>query len=119
MDQGALDLDQRVRLAAFAFLAEQTQLHGEVLPRTILATGFTFDGSHVALFSPQQGIFKPAILPEMPFSVSTVPVNKGQPHPYADEIGDDGSMGSAAVEGLIRLTWTLLACGSGGSTGCH
>lgn len=39
MDQGALDLDhldQRVRLAAFAFLAEQTQLHNEVLLYAIL-----------------------------------------------------------------------------------
>jgi hypothetical protein len=61
VDQSVLDLDQRLRLAAPAYLAEQTQLHGEVLPRMILATGFTFDGSRVALISPQQGIFKPAI----------------------------------------------------------
>jgi len=27
------DLDQRVRLAAFTFLDQQTQLHGETLPR--------------------------------------------------------------------------------------
>ena len=36
MDQGASDLDKQVRLAAFAFLNEQTQLHGEVLPYAIL-----------------------------------------------------------------------------------
>jgi hypothetical protein len=36
VDQGALDLDRRVRLAAFAFLTDQTQLHGEVLPYAIL-----------------------------------------------------------------------------------
>ena len=36
MDQGAPDLDKQVRLAAFAFLTEQTQLHGEVLLYAIL-----------------------------------------------------------------------------------
>lgn len=64
MDQGVLDLDQRIRLAAFVFLTEQTQLHGEVLPYATLLTGFTFDGTRVPLVGPQ-GIFKPAILPEM------------------------------------------------------
>ena len=87
MDQGASDLDKQVRLAAFAFLTEQTQLHGEVLPRTLLATGFTFDGSRVAIISPQQGIFKPAILPEMPISIATTPVVEGKPRPYEDGVG--------------------------------
>jgi putative restriction endonuclease len=50
---------QRVRLAAFAFLTEQTQLHGEVLPRDQLAAGFQLDGQRVPLMGPQ-GIFKPA-----------------------------------------------------------
>jgi hypothetical protein len=59
------DLDTRVRLAAFEFLAEQTQLQGEVLPRDRLAAGFMFKGSRVPLIGPQ-GIFKPAVLPEMP-----------------------------------------------------
>ena len=71
MDHGALDLDQRVRLAAFDFLTEQTQLHSEVLPYATLLTGLTFEGTRVPLLGPQ-GIFKPAILPEIPISFATV-----------------------------------------------
>ncbi len=63
------DLDHRVRTAAFGFLEEQTQLRGEVLPREILAQGFVFDGQRVSLIGPQ-GIFKPALLAEMPLSIS-------------------------------------------------
>ncbi len=56
------DLDYRVRMAAFEFLEEQTQLRGEVLPREVLAEGFAFDGQRVPLIGPQ-GIFKPALRP--------------------------------------------------------
>ena len=66
------DLDSRVRLAAFAFLSEQTLLHGEVLARDTLAIGFEFEGRRVPLIGPQ-GIFKPAVLPAMPLSITTVP----------------------------------------------
>ncbi len=48
-----MDLDARVRVAAFNFLAEQTRLMGEVLPRTLLAQGFAFEGSRVRLLAPQ------------------------------------------------------------------
>src|SRR5206468_5967612 len=37
-----------------------------------------------------QGIFKPAVLPEMPLSITTAPVIPGKPRPYEDEHGDDG-----------------------------
>jgi hypothetical protein len=43
------DLDQRVRVTAFTFLDQQTQLHGETLPRSVLAQGFDFDGRRVPL----------------------------------------------------------------------
>jgi len=89
VDGSASERDQRVRLAAFQFLAEQTQLHGEVLPRTLLATGFTLDGTRVPLIGPQ-GIFKPAILPEIPLSITTVPVVEGQARPYEDGVAPGG-----------------------------
>jgi hypothetical protein len=54
VDQGGLDLDQRVRATAFAFLTEQTQLYGEVLPYAILLTGFTFSGTRVPLINTDQ-----------------------------------------------------------------
>src|SRR2546428_13546407 len=83
------DLDQRVRTAAFRFLEDQTQLRGEVLPREILAQGFAFEGQRVPLIGPQ-GIFKPALLPEMPLSITTVPEVEGKRRPYDDQIGDEG-----------------------------
>ena len=85
------DLDQRVRLAAFAHLDElQRRPGGELLRREDLLQGFKFQNQTVHLVSPQQGIFKPAILPEMPLSILTTAVQEGQPRPYEDSVGTDG-----------------------------
>jgi hypothetical protein len=70
------DLDSQVRLRAFEFLAEQTNLHGDVLPRDLLAAGFQFHDTRVPLLGPQ-GIFKPAIL-GLPISITTVPIVGGK-----------------------------------------
>ncbi len=83
------DLDRRVRLAAFAFLEEQTIRHGEVLPRDILARGFDWQGTRVPFLGPQ-GIFKPAVLPYIPLSITTAPEVPGKPRPYDDEHRPDG-----------------------------
>ncbi|HVQ78089.1 MAG TPA: HNH endonuclease [Candidatus Binatia bacterium] len=85
----ASDTDSRVRLAAFEFLAKETARRGEVVPRGILAEGFQFGGTRVPLVGPQ-GIFKPAVLPEMPLTITTVPEVRGRPRPYADSMGSDG-----------------------------
>jgi putative restriction endonuclease len=79
------ELDQRVRLAAFQWLRAQMDVHGEVLPRSILAEGFVFDGRRVPLLGPQ-GIFKPALC-ELPLSITTSP--KG---PYADSWTPDNRL---------------------------
>lgn len=42
------DHDARVRAAAFDWLARQVDLHGEVLPRDVLAAGFTFESERWA-----------------------------------------------------------------------
>ena len=68
--------DFRVRLAAFAWLKEQVEVHGDVLPRSILEQGFVFDGQRVPLVGPQ-GIFKPRIC-DLPLSITTIP---GGPYP--------------------------------------
>jgi putative restriction endonuclease len=66
------ELDQRVRLAAFQWLRAQMDVHGEVLPRSILAEGFVFDGRRVPLLGPQ-GIFKPGLMTDAPLSITTIP----------------------------------------------
>ncbi len=100
MDLGAFDLDQRVSLAAFDFLGQQTEGDG-VLPRTLLATGFTFDGTRIPLIGPQ-GIFKPAILVKIPISIATVPVVEGEARPRK-VTSDQGGAGQGVLrEGAPR-----------------
>ena len=72
-----------IRLAAFAWLAEQVALLGDVLPWTLLAKGFEYGGERVPLLS-QQGIFKPRVL-RVPLSMRTASRD-----PYKDETGTDG-----------------------------
>jgi putative restriction endonuclease len=83
--------DGRVRAAAFAFLEEQTQAHGEVLSWTSLLEGFQLGGRRVPLTS-QQGIFRPAVLAEMPLTIRTAPAEAGKARPYDDAVGSDGLM---------------------------
>jgi putative restriction endonuclease len=92
----AEDVDRAVRLRAFDFLTEQTSLHGDVLAWGILSKGFTIDGQRVPLIGPQ-GIFKPAVLPEMPLSIATAPPRDGQPPPYED--------GFDAANGLLNYRY--------------
>jgi putative restriction endonuclease len=77
-----MDIDLQVRLAAFNWLSEQVNSHGDVLPRKLLEQGFGFQGQQIPLVAPQ-GIFKPQIL-DLPLSITTAP--KG---PYDDFFGRD------------------------------
>lgn len=74
--------DTDIRRAAFDWLAEQVDLHGDVLPRDTLARGFVFRGQRTPLVSPQ-GIFKPQGM-ELPLSITAVADG-----PYADAFGPD------------------------------
>lgn len=73
--------DATVRNAAFEWLRAQVDIHGDVLPRTLLAAGFKLDGRRVPLVSPQ-GIFKPQVLAGAPLSITTAPDG-----PYDDTFG--------------------------------
>lgn len=77
-----MDIDLQVRLAAFNWLTEQVNSHGDVLSRKLLEQGFEFQGQRIPLIAPQ-GIFKPKIL-DLPISITTAP--KG---PYDDYFGKD------------------------------
>jgi putative restriction endonuclease len=83
-----VDDDLAVRTAAFGFLETEVALHGDVLPRGLLQAGFRFSGRRVPLVGPQ-GIFKPAILRDMPLSITTAPQVPGKDAPYDDSFGDD------------------------------
>ena len=76
--------DTRVRAATFEWLLEQVRFHGDVLPRSVLASGFLLDGVRVPLLGPQ-GFFKPKVLRYVPLSITTAPHG-----PYDDSFGQDG-----------------------------
>jgi putative restriction endonuclease len=77
-----MDIDLQVRIAAFNWLSEQVNSHGDVLSRVLLQQGFEFQAQRIPLVAPQ-GIFKPQIL-DLPLSITTAP--KG---PYDDYFGKD------------------------------
>ncbi len=81
--------DAEVRRRAFQFLDDLRSVHGNALPREVLAQGFVFEGTRVPLMGPQ-GIFKPAVMARMPLSITTVPVDPKKPRPYEDAVGEDG-----------------------------
>ena len=76
--------DAAVRNAAFEWLRAQVDSVGDVLPRSLLASGFAMEGHRVPLVSPQ-GIFKPKVLSHAPLSITTVPDG-----PYDDAFGPNG-----------------------------
>jgi putative restriction endonuclease len=76
-------IDAHVRNSAFEWLTEQVRLHGDVLPRSVLAQGFRFQDNRVPLLGPQ-GIFKPKIM-DLPLSITTIPSG-----PYDDGFSKDG-----------------------------
>jgi putative restriction endonuclease len=84
------DRDTVVRLQAFDFLRQQRQRFGEApLPRSVLERGFDFEGTRVPLIGPQ-GIFKPAILSQIPLTITTAPPVEHRARPYDDGFTDDG-----------------------------
>ena len=76
--------DAAVRKTAFEWLEVQSALHGGTLPRAVLSEGFQFEGQRVPLVAPQ-GIFKPAVCPELPLTITTSPSGG----PYSDNFADD------------------------------
>lgn len=70
-----MSFDEKVRLSAFEWLAQQVATYGDVLPRAVLQKGFALDGKRIPLLSPQ-GIFTPAVLHDIPLSIVTSPESR-------------------------------------------
>ena len=83
------DIDPEVRQRAFQLLDALRAAHGDALPRRALEEGFEFRGRRVPLLGPQ-GIFKPAVLPNLPLSITTVPPSAKKERPYEDSLGEGG-----------------------------
>jgi len=99
--------DGLIRIAAFQFLETQIRIHGEVLPWSVLTTGFAYQGTTVPLLG-ASGIWKPAVL-DLPISITTAPPAPGKPAPYEDELRDDNLLmyryrgDSPAIADNVRL----------------
>jgi len=110
------ELDIAVRTAAFAYLVQQRTFHGDLLSRALISRGFPFGNQTVKLMGPQ-GIFKPAILDQMPLSITTVPEVPGKPRPYEVRAQMDSSL--TDIEAKTRRTETTLACVGRCKSRCH
>jgi len=81
-----VDFDRSVRIAAFNWLSEQIKnFSDDVLHRSLLASGFEYNGKRVPLVAPQ-GIFKPKIL-DYPLTITSVPTSD-----YNDVINSENSI---------------------------
>jgi len=63
-------IDLEIRIAAFAWLEQQVDIYGGILPRNVLQTGFKYKNDRVPLVAPN-GIFTPRIM-ELPLSISSI-----------------------------------------------
>ena len=75
--------DLPLRLATFEWLEEQSAIHGEVLPWSVLLAGFVHEGVRVPLVS-MQGIFTPRA-GRLPLTIRTAVGG-----PYADAFAANG-----------------------------
>lgn len=83
------EFEHRVRQTGFEFLAEQTRIHGEVLPMDVLKRHIRVDSQSMPLAIFARGIFKPSQL-DGALSIMTAPPKSGSEPPYHDHFGDDG-----------------------------
>jgi putative restriction endonuclease len=112
------DMDMQVRLAAFGYLAELVGIYGEVLPAGVLRKGFEFRGQFVPLKG-IQGIFKPAVLQELPLSITTAPPDPHRPAPYDDGFTPDGSVLLYRYRGINPQHHENVGLRRGGPTRVH
>lgn len=77
-------MEEQYRLAAFKWIEEQVQIHGDVLSRGILEKGFIVNNQKITLVG-AQGIWKPRVFERIPLSITTVAGG-----PYDDSFSKDG-----------------------------
>lgn len=76
-------MDDAIRAAAFQWLKEKTEIHGDVLDFNLLKNGFIYQGNKISFLGPQ-GIWKPAAM-NLPLSITSIPDG-----PYADSFTKEG-----------------------------
>src|SRR6266566_381880 len=87
----SLDLDWRLRLAAFSRLDELKHLRGGVVTDEDLEVGFEFNGDRIKLWNRQMGIWRPRQLGKQgaALAIVTTPPKPGRKPPYDDQIASE------------------------------
>jgi putative restriction endonuclease len=104
----SLDLDWRLRLAAFDALRQLRDAGGGVVRLADLELGFAFEGEHVPLVNARRGIWRPHQLGRdgAALSVVTTPPKQGKAPPYDDQVGSDDGWFMYRYEGDDPALWT-------------
>lgn len=103
-----LDLDWRLRYAAFARVRQLADESGGPITHAQLDTGFEFEGERIRLNDKFRGIWRPKQLGNDGAALTIVTVAKrpGQPRPYDDQIGSNADYFIYRYEGRHSDFWT-------------
>src|SRR3990172_2799465 len=98
----SVDLDWRLRLAAFARLRALRERHGaDIATAAELAEGFEFESERIRLSPPRQGIWKPRQA-DAALTIVTAPPHPGRPAPYDDHVDEASGFYSYRYERTDR-----------------
>lgn len=103
-----MDLDLRLRLAAFAELRRLREQGGQVVSHQQLEAGFEFEGERIRFKDDRRGIWRPRQLGSdgAALSIVTVAPRPGRQRPYDDQIGSEDSFFVYRYEGNNPNLWT-------------
>ncbi|MFQ5705482.1 MAG: HNH endonuclease [Gemmatimonadales bacterium] len=106
-----MDLDWRLRLAAFAALDRLCRQGDGVVSGGQLADGFEFEGERIRLFDVRRGIWRPRQLGRdgAALTIVTTPPKPGKKPPYDDQIASDDKSFLYRYEGTDPHYWTNVA----------
>jgi putative restriction endonuclease len=107
----SLDLDWRLRLAAFAALDRLRRAGQGVVTGGQLADGFEFEGKRIRFFDVRRGIWRPRQLGRdgAALTLVTAPPKPGRKPPYDDQVASDAEWFLYRYEGTAPDHWTNVA----------
>jgi putative restriction endonuclease len=91
MSSSSLELDWRLRLAAFEALRRLTEPAAGIVSRKQMGEGFEFEGDRIPFALQARGIWKPRLLGRdgAALSITTASIRRGVTPRYDDQIGSD------------------------------
>ncbi len=103
-----LDLDWRLRLAAFDALDRLRRAGDGLVTGGQLTDGFEFEGERIPFFNLRMGIWKPRQA-DSALTIVTAPPKPGKKPPYDDQVGSDADWFLYRYQGIDPEYWTNAA----------